>query len=183
MSILYILSFLVLLISFMFVKKSNNKQNIVLWILLSFVLFLCLNSIQSFILSLIHIKSYLWIKCIINVLLSILLYFKFIKNNDKQKYYFDYVDILYVIIILIITIYIGYNRFGKDINVSFETTDPAVHFLSAYQYYNTNTLTEKTNIIDAYGNRNGVHTMFFSYVNTGTFFLIVVTLKNYIIYL
>lgn len=170
MSILYILSVLVLMTTFMLVKKSKKEQNIVLWIVLSFVLFLCLNSIQSFILSLVSIKSYLWLKFVINVLLSILLYFRLIRKKDKQKYYFDYIDVFYILFIMLIAFYIGYNRFGKDINVSFETTDPALHFLSAYQYYDTNTLTEKTNIIDAYGNRNGVHTMFFSYVNAGTFF-------------
>lgn len=179
MGILYLVTLIVLAFCFLKIDKIKKQQNIIMWIAITIILLMCYNCIITLILSIINLKAYLWLRSIINIVLSAIIYFKLIKNKRNQKYYFDFKDLFILVIILFSVIYIGISRFGKNINVNFETTDPAVHYLLAADFYQENTLMEKTSIVDIYGKKNGNHTMFFSYVNAGTFFQIFSNNGNY----
>lgn len=179
MRILYLLSIILLIFMFLKFKKVKQNQNIILWILLSILLFLCFNSLSIFILSIFHIKAYLFIRFIINLLSSIFIYYFLIRGKEKQSYFFESRDLIVLFILLVFTIIIGYLRFGSTPSLNFETTDPAVHYLNGKIFYDENTLTGNTDIINIYGSLKNQSSMFFSYTNLGTMMQLMDNIYSY----
>ena len=58
-SLFYIVSTLILIITFLLLKKQNEKQNLIKWIIISLGLLFCYNAIVTFILNLFKIPIYL----------------------------------------------------------------------------------------------------------------------------
>ena len=181
-SIFYILSNILLIFSFIIIKKSNEKMNIVHWIFISLILLFCYNSIIVFMLSSLNIPSYLYILGIINSCLSGILLKKF--KNKKQEYYCKKSDIIATIVIALITLGVMIARFGLPFNIAYESCDPAIHFWTAKDFYEQsyllNKVTDKT-IVNFETRLTG------SYTNLGLIFKVVSPLMNdfdlYIIYI
>lgn len=168
MSILYIITSLILLTAFLLIKKTDGKENLLFWLLISIILFMCYNSISVYVLSTLGIKASLIIRSIINIFMSFLFYNFYFKNTHIQKYYVDFKDILACLFILLFCIYVAGSLFGKNIALKFETTDPASHFNLATRFAESNLLLEKSPADPLYGQSKC--TMFFSYTNLGTLF-------------
>lgn len=169
MRILFILSLIGFIYLFMRIKKTNKKENIILWILLSLIIFMCYNSIVILLLSFINVTATLLIRSIVNIIIIGILFLIF-RKKEKQLYYFEYKDIIVVGVMLLVTIVICHFRFGLDLGISFKVDDPAYHYSVAERFYKTsdiNTSLEETNV---YGSGDPEHRMFFSYTNLGTFF-------------
>lgn len=168
MRIFYIITTIILIYLFLKIKKSSEQQNPILWILVGIIVFMCYNAVTIFILSAFDIKSTLFLRGIINFIISLLIYLKFMKNKIKQLYCFDFRDLIPLITILLLTVLIGINRFDANLDINFETTDPSVHFINAKQFYNENKLNGNLKIETIYGKTENVPTMFAGHVNVGT---------------
>ena len=106
-SIIYIFSFILLISSFLLIKKSNKKLNIIKWVFITFVLIFCLNSVIVFILSYIGIKSNLITISIIYIILSLFITL-FYLTKERQKYFFNKKDLIYIGIIVTLISYLIY---------------------------------------------------------------------------
>ena len=88
-SIIYIVSFIFLFISFLLFKKSNKKLNIIYTIILGFVFIFCYNAITSYLLNFLFIKINLISLSVVNMLISIFICYKIKTTKKIQKYYFS----------------------------------------------------------------------------------------------
>lgn len=165
-SILYILSSIILIVAFLSVKKSNSEFNIIKWIFISIVLLFCFNSLVTYILSYIKIPTTLLIISFVYILISIFIYIKFTRK-EKQKYYLNKKDLIYLSIIFIIVIIVSIIRFGLPFSITYQTLDPAVHFQSSYSFYKESFL---LNFVQDKTIFNFETWRFGSYVNLGIIF-------------
>ena len=166
-SLFYVLSNLFLIVSFLIIKKTDEKQNLIKWIVISFGLLFCYNAILIFILSLLGIPAYLLNLTIINSLISIFVLFLAKKNKRYQQYFILKKDIIVTIIFAIIILLLAVLRFGLPFNIVYETCDPGTHFLTSKDFFEQSYFLNKVvdNTIVNFETRQ-----FASYVNLGLFF-------------
>ena len=135
MSIIYIFSTLLLIVSFIVIKKSDKKQNILFWIIMSTALLLSYNILVCGILSLICIKNTMISLSIINFIITLILGIITYKKKNIQKYYIKIKDVICLVILFITVCIVGYKHFGNPISIKYETTDPAIHFSATKDFY------------------------------------------------
>lgn len=138
MSIVYSLITILLVVGFILIKKSDTKQNVLFWIVLSLVLLLGYNVLVCGLLSLVHITNNLLVLSIINLIIVGFIGFKIYRKKEIQKYYIRLKDGICLGIILISVFSIGMIRFQNPMSIKYETTDPATHFSAAKDFYNRN---------------------------------------------
>ena len=163
MPLLFILSYILIIYSFLRIKKSSKKLNILLWIIISIITYMGYNSIIIYLLSLVKIHSTLLLRSIINIFLSLIMIFT---CKKKQEYYFDKKDLAVIIVLGYLTLIIFMVRFGFKFELEFKMDDPAVHFAYAKAFMTSNILdSSMSNIIYDIPKSP----MFFSFTNAGTF--------------
>lgn len=170
MNYIYILSLIALFIEFLCINKCKEKQDIILWICIGLFTLMVYNSIIIYGYSIFSIKSTLLLRTITDIVIGILLYVFLLHNKEKQKYKFNYKNLIICLIIVICSIITINARYTDNLNVNFETTDPSVHYLAADLFAESNILIEKAQINTIYGNFENGKTLFFSYTNLGTLF-------------
>ncbi|MBQ7240899.1 MAG: hypothetical protein IJS56_05635 [Bacilli bacterium] len=167
MNILFLISTIFLIVTFIIIKKNNSKENIIKWIFLSIIFFFCFNTIIVFLLSIFNIVAYMWLRSIIFFGLGIYFLYLIIKKKMLQMYYFKVSDLIALIGIVACVFFIAVNRF-RDGGFYFETTDPAAHFAMAQRFYKQPTLTMDMKNELFYHNK--AFDLFFSYTSLGTVF-------------
>lgn len=135
MGIIYILTLIVLGISFMIFKKSEEKLNFIKWLIIFLVSIYAYNITIGMVLGLLNITSHILLLSLINILVSVALGFKSIKNKDFQKYYIKKQDFIAVTLVLVIFLIM----FIKDLyiykgNITHAAVDSAVHYRAAKHY-------------------------------------------------
>lgn len=174
-TIFYIVTIILLLIVFLLINKSKNKQNILLWIFISQIFIFCYNAVIVYLLSIFNIKSTLITLSLINFVITLILYIFIIRNNSIQKYYIKKIDILTVLIISMIVIIIGYLRFGFPFKIVYETVDPGTHFWTSMDFFRESILLNKAETAVDFSSR-----VFGSYVNMGIVFKVFYNFVGYI---
>lgn len=165
MGIIYLISVLILLISFILVKKSEKEIEIISFICVSIVLLFCYNTLICFILTFFTIHIKLWLLTVINILISLLFGVKILKNKEIQKYVFNKIDIIYICLITLVVIAVSYVNFGFPFDVKYETGDPSVHYLTSVKFAEEETLMPNAEKDEVYGDLSVRKPM--SYVNSG----------------
>lgn len=186
MGIIYIFISLILFISIVLVKKSDKKQNILFWIVITLTVSLCYNVFFSYILTIIKLKSTLIALSIVNLLILSLIIFKIYKDKQIQKYYIKLKDIVALIILLVLVIFIGYKQYGKPLEIKYETTDPAIHYYYADTYYRNQQTPAgelKTTMPGAYTNTGILFTVFSDFISDINFYNIYIIFDISILYL
>lgn len=165
MGIIFILTEIFLILSFIFIRKTEEKIDIVNFSSLSIVLLFCYNTFICYILTFFTIPCKLWILSLINILITALLLIKILKNKKIQKFKFNKTDIVSITIIVIIVLIISYINFNIPFNVKYETSDPSVHYLTAVMFAENESLLAGAEGDYVYGSFNTRKTV--SYVNSG----------------
>ena len=135
MGILYIITLIILGISFMIFKKSDEKLNFIKWLIIYIVSLYGYNIVIGMILGLLNITSYIWLLSLINLIFSIILGYKAIKTKEYQKYFVRKQDIAGIIFAFII---FGV-MFVKDLyiykgDITHFAIDSAIHYRAAKHY-------------------------------------------------
>ena len=135
MGILYILTLIILGISFMAFKKSDKKLNFIKWLMIYVVSLLAYNIVLGMVLGLCNITAHILLLCGINLAFSIVLGYRCIKFREIQAYFVRKIDIVGICIILVIFTVM----FIKDIyiyqgDVTHYAVDSAVHYRAAKHY-------------------------------------------------
>lgn len=170
MKYIYCILQILLLIIFICIKKSDKKLNFLKVLVISLTLMLCYNIFICCAFSAIGIKSTLGNLAVINFITCTLLSIKIIKTKKIQKFYVRKTDVIFLVILLIVISIIGYFRFGIGFEkITYRTSDPSVHYMAAYEFYENSMLLNKVDT-----NRLlGFNTMMpGSYVNIGLLFKI-----------
>lgn len=167
MGIAYLIISAILIIAFIAVKKSDKKQNLVFWAILSIVLYFIYNTFIAYFLSIVKIPCNLISFTIINTIIIFLLGFNIFVKKRTQKYYIKAIDIISILIILISVLVVSYKEFGFPLRIKYNTTDPAVHYMAAKEFYENSTLLANVEKHTLYDFETFMPA---SYVNTGMLF-------------
>lgn len=165
MGVIYLISLLVLFLSFILVKKSDRKIDIISSISIGVVTIFCYNTFICYILTFFVIPVKLSILTVINLIVSCVFVFLTAKNKQVQKYSFERIDLLYIALIILVVLFISYLNFGFPFNIKYETGDPSVHYLTSIMFAESETLLAGTEGDYVYGSFNTRKTT--SYVNSG----------------
>ena len=168
MNIIYILTSLALIISYLLLNKSEKKENLIHSVIISVILFLTYNIFITQIMFFVHLKSTLLNLAIVNIAFSAVFITKEIKTKTIQKYYINKLDIIAVIIILGLAITIVIMNYGTNIAVKHAVTDAATHYFASDDFYRYSTLFSRESS-DTIKWLNTPYLMTGAYVNTGIF--------------
>ena len=164
MGIIYIFSTIVLLVSFLLVKKSEKKLNLVSWIVLSLILYLGYNILVCFVFGSINITTNLFFLSFVNLFVSMFLGLKVI-DLGKQTYFVDKKDIVAVIVIMAITIFVGIDQYRPfDRTVATASIDGPMHYSAATNFADNMIILSKINNTTGY---NFLTMQTGAYINTG----------------
>lgn len=135
MGILYIITLILLGISFIMFKKTDEKINFIKWLIIYVVSLFGYNVLIGMILGLLKITSHIWLLSIINLVVSIALSYKVIRYKEIQKYFVRNLDIAGILIILAIFIVM----FVKDLyiykgDITHFAVDSSIHYRAAKHY-------------------------------------------------
>lgn len=168
MNIIYILTSLALIISYLLLNKSEKKENLIHSVIISVILFLTYNIFITQVMFFVHLKSTLLNLAIVNIAFSAVFITKEIKTKNIQKYYINKLDIIAVIIILGLAITIVIMNYGTNIAVKHAVTDAATHYFASDDFYRYSTLFSRESS-DTIKWLNTPYLMTGAYVNTGIF--------------
>ena len=165
MGILYLISTLILLIAFILMKKSDKEINVISIFTISIVSLFCYNTFICYILTFFDIPIKLWLLSLINILISGIIGILILKKKEIQKYIFYKTDILYISLMAVVVLVILYINFGIPFNIKYETSDPAVHYLTSVKFAESDSLLPGAEEDPVYGSFKARKTV--SYVNSG----------------
>lgn len=135
MEILYVLTLILLGISFMIFRKSDEKLNFIKWIVIFIVSLLGYNVTIGMILGLLNITSHMWLLSLINIVFSVLLGYKAVKNKEFQKYEVRKMDIAGLLIVLaIFAVILIKDIRPQDGGIKYAAIDSAIHYRAAKHY-------------------------------------------------
>ncbi len=89
MGIIYVISIILLLITFILIKKTDKRINIISFISIALVMLLCYNALVCYILTFIVVPITLLNLTIINAVFTVLMGFIIYKKREIQKYKLD----------------------------------------------------------------------------------------------
>lgn len=164
MGIVYVISILVLAISFILIKKTEKVIDILSFIGITIVTVLSFNVFICYILSFFFIPITLLSLSIINLALSIPIIVIMLKKKEIQKYKLDRLNFIFILIILSVTFIVSIFNIGYPFNIKYETGDPSTHYLTSEIFV------EQDSLLNNY--EGDVYTSFQtrkigSYVNSG----------------
>lgn len=165
MEVIYLISVIIILVSFILVEKTKKPINILGFLGISIVGLFCYNTFVCYILTFFTIPVTLFSLSIINILISLLFIILIIRNKQIQKYIFNKVDLIYISLIAIVILIISYINFGIPFNIKYETSDPSVHYLTSVMFAESDALLAGVEDDAVYGSFNVRKTV--SYVNSG----------------
>lgn len=171
MNLIYILTIILMFFLHMLIYKKEEKQNLLKWIAISIMIFLCYNIFICVIMSILGIKSTIISLVTINIILDILLGIKIVRDKKTQKYDIQKMDILSIILILSVTAIVVVNQYGIPFNIKNATTDATVHYFVADEFYHNSMLLYKGNS-DIFNLWKVDFFMPGAYINTGILFKI-----------
>lgn len=165
MGAIYTISVLALLITFILVKKTEKEINIISFFSISIVTLFCYNTFICYILTFFTIPITLLVLSLINIFFICLLLVHIIKVKEIQKYKFNKKDMIFVLLIAVISLIASYINFGFPFNINYETGDPSVHYLTAVMFAESDAILAGVDSDPVYGSFNTRKTV--SYVNSG----------------
>ena len=137
MKILYLLSFSILFLTLIFLKKSDQKLNIIVSFIYTFCIMYFYDVLIAYVLSYINIKNTLLMFSTVYIFTSIILIYisyKKSKNIEKQKYYLDKKQLISLITIITVALTIGILKYDKFTEIDYVVTDAALHYKMASKY-------------------------------------------------
>jgi len=185
MKIIYLITLLLLFITFISLKKKEEKSNLIVNTIFAINIMYFANLLLTHILSIINLNANFLTLSVINVFIIVILVFKNIKKYQRikfQSHILDIRELIFLGLICIACISIGVIRFNNFKQISYETTDPVLHYKTATIYSEQLQLLTKENSIDEiYVNFD--HGMTGFYVNCGLLMKIMDNVDGYKVYI
>lgn len=164
MGIIYILSLIILMMSFILIKKTEKKLNILSFISITIGVMFCYNTFVCYVLTFFTIPVTLLNLSFINIILAGILIFFIARKKQIQSYEMQKIDLLYITLLGIGVLIVSYLNFGFPFNIKYETGDPSVHYLTSEMFAENDSLliTDRDEVYGGFSTRKTV-----SYVNSG----------------
>ncbi len=135
-SILYLFSYFFIFSGFYIFKKSENKLNGVTWFSITFITLMCYNAFVAAVINLVYIPVNIVSSSVFNILAGAFLWYKIIKEKQRQTYKFSKFDLFAMFLIVVVVMIIALKRYGVQLNLNYDTSDPSIHFQYAMDIVN-----------------------------------------------
>lgn len=164
MGVVYLVSVLALIITFILIRKTEKTLELIDFLGVTIVLLFCYNAFVCYVLTFFTIPCSLLNLSIVNFGFSLIIGLFIMRKKQIQKYNFDKISLISVIIILLVSIFASLLNFGFPFNIKYETIDPSVHYLTSVMFTEEDSLLNNTKdkIHGGFGGRK-----IGSYVNSG----------------
>lgn len=171
MGIFYILTVLVMLVTFVLVKKSDEKVNLVNWCILSLISYLAFNIMVCMIFGALNITTNLVFLSIIDLLVAAGFGFKIFKDKKIQSFEIRKRDFIAVIVSLVIVCYMAVNQYKPLARtMANASVDASMHYSAATNFADNMKILAK---IDNQTGYNFKTMQTGAYINTGIFISVV----------
>lgn len=174
-AIIYILSVIAMITTFILVKKSEEKVNFVNWCVLSGIVYLGFNIAICMIFGTLNITTNLVFLSVVDFIVSLGFGFKIYKDKQIQSFEFRKRDIVAIIICLAIIGYMGKTQYRPlDRTVANASVDVSMHYSAATNF------ADNMKVLAKIDNRTGYNFTTMqtgAYINTGIFMNIMRILK------
>ncbi len=167
MRIIYTLSIMVLLISFLMLEKKEKKLSIIKSIIYTICLLFCYQTVIVCLLSYLNLGGNLLNYSIANFLVSLILFLKIIKKKKIQRYYFDKLELLLTILVVLTIFLIATYRFRGFQSISYISDDSSIHYRASKIFSERLSILNDNNTNDLIYNFTKMMPMF--YINCGIF--------------
>lgn len=182
MSFLFVFSVVYILFAFLIYDKNNKKLSIVTSLIYSGGLLFCYNILMVSIVSFFDVGGSLVSYSVFNIVIGSIINLISFKKKKMQKYYFERSEFCCCLIIILLVFLVGFWKYRGFDDISYETTDPAVHYKYALSFEENLEILDKGNSFDfIYGDFSGV--MPISYVNCGFMMKVLDKVPSYQVYL
>ena len=165
MSIFYLLTVVAMLVTFMLLKKSNEKLNVVVWCILSLIMYLGLNIAVCMIFGVLGVTTNLLFLSIVNLVISLVLLICIVKKKEVQSYTFKWYDFIAVAIICLITCYISVKQYTPlSDTIANASVDASMHYSAATHF------ADEMKVLSKIDNKTGYNFKTMqtgAYINTG----------------
>ena len=161
---IYIISIICLITSFILIKKTDKKLDILSFIGITLLLTMCYNVFVAYVFTYFKIPITLLNLSITNFIIAVLIATVIINKKEIQKYEINKIDIVFISIIAIGVGIISYLEFGFPFEIKYETSDPSLHYLTAKEFAKSDSLLikNKDKVYNSFRTRKPA-----SYVNSG----------------
>lgn len=182
MGFMFLLSLIYVMVSFLLYEKSNSKLRIVTSLIYAISLLFCYNIVMVAIASYFNFGGNLVNYIIFNIVIGSIINLISFKRKKIQKYFFDEKEFYCCFVIILLVFFVGFWKYRGFDDISYETTDPAVHYRYALSFVENLEILDKDNSKDfIYGDFNGV--MPAGYVNCGFMMRVMDNVPNYYVFL
>ena len=175
MGVFYIFTVMFLYITFILIKKSDDKINLISWLILSAITYLGYNISICMIFGALNITTNLLFLSIVNLIITALFIIKIYKNKEIQKYDIRKRDVFAIIICVAIIGYMSKNQIRPfDLTVANASVDVSMHYSAATNFADNMKILSK---IDNKTGYNFTTMQTGAYINTGILMSIVRSIK------
>lgn len=171
MGIFYCLTVVAMLATFVIVKKSDKKLNLINWCILSLIAYLAFNILICMIFGNLNITTNLVFLSIINLLVTVGFGFKIYKDKKIQNFEIRKRDFIAVVAVFIIVSYMAVKQYTPlSKTVANASVDACNHYSAAINFADNMKILAKINNTTGY-NFKTMQTG--AYINTGIFMSVV----------
>ena len=182
MKAIYLISIILLLLSFILIRKNNKRVNILSSIIYSLCFFFCYQTFVVYISGLFNLGGSLLYYSIVNIIISIIIFTYIIRKKEIQEYYFNKKELLLYISIIIIILSTCLIRFRGLSILTYISDDSSIHYRSALHFKRELKYLTKTNSQDIIYHDFSKY-MPISYINGGFFLKILSNFKPYKVFI
>lgn len=167
----YLIATFCMITTFVLVKKSNKKLNLINWCILSIIAYLGLNIMIYMIFGAFNIKINLMLLSVIYLIISTFFILKIYKDNGFQKFEIRIKDFIAVIICILIICYIAVDQYTPlSKTIANASVDACNHYIAAVKFADNSIILSKIDNQTGY-NLKTMQTG--AYINTGILMMVV----------
>lgn len=142
LSFFFVISFLFMYSGVLTVKKSDKKENIVVWAVPSLFISFFFLAIAMSVINLVGIPVNLISGGILCLFVGCVFWYFAGFNKKRQVFFFSFTDLISSLVIVFVALYYGFSQFGSSLVPIYETSDPAQHIQMAMNVVNTGNLSK-----------------------------------------
>lgn len=165
MSIFYLLTTIAMLVTFVLLKKANEKLNIVTWCILALIMYLGLNIAVCMVFGVMGVTTNLLFLSIVNTVIAAVFIIVMVKTKEVQSYTFKWYDFIAVAIICLITCYISVKQYTPlSDTIANASVDASMHYSAATHF------ADNMKVLSKIDNKTGYNFKTMqtgAYINTG----------------
>lgn len=132
-SIWFCIGALFLYFAIMYLKKIDEKQNGIIWLIMTGVIIMCYHAFVAGVLNLAKVPINLWSMGFCDIFLAIVLLCVSLRRGLSQTYYWRKIDVLVILLMFAVALLLGIRQFNLNLNLNYASVDGSTHYRIALE--------------------------------------------------